>query len=155
MVDRLGRKLAEDLIPAIKAVICDQSTPAIRAGHTALTWGAKGRMPMKPRNTVEWIREGDVTVEGRALLLGDTALVGLKPEVNCVTARQLAEASPFGRTILISMVDGGQKYMPDAESYEKITWESQSSMMMPGAAEGWVRAVAELLREMRTNNGTF
>ena len=88
-------------------------------------------------------------VVGNILTLGEIALVGLKPEVNCVTAEELAEKSPYERTILISMINGGQKYMPDARSYERITWESQNSMMMPGAAEAWVNRVVETLHEMR------
>ena len=39
--------------------------------------------------------------------------------------------------------------MPDAAAYEKITWESQSSMMMPGAAEAWVDAAVKKLQEMK------
>ncbi len=149
MVDRLGRQLAEDLLPAVKAIRCRETAPAIALGETSVTWGGKGRIPMKPRRNVDFVYERDVKIGGNVLTLGGIAIVGLKPEVNCVTAEQLADASPYEKTILISMVGGGQKYMPDRESYEKITWEAQSAMMMPGAAEGWIDAVVKKLREMK------
>ena len=69
-----------------------------------------------------------------------------------ITAAELAEKSPCEKTILISMINGGQKYMPDAKSYARITWEAQNSMMMPGAAEAWVNRVVEILHEMRGEN---
>lgn len=149
MVSRLGNQLAADVLPALKAIACVQREPAIAAGETAVIWGGKGRMHMMPRKTAAFTYERDVKIDGKVLILGDTAIVGLKPEVNCVTAGALSAASAYEKTILISMVDGGQKYMPDAAAYEKVTWESQSSMMMPGAAESWVEAVAAKLKEMK------
>ena len=149
MVERLGHKLAEDVLPGAQAIHCDAASAAIAHGETSVTWGGKGRIPMMPRKTVDFAGERDVKIDGKVLVLGDTAIAGLKPEVNCITAEQLAAASPYPKTLLISMVDGGQKYMPDAASYENITWESQSAMMMPGAAEAWVAAVVKKLQEMK------
>jgi len=37
----------------------------------------------------------------------------------------------------MSMVNGGMKYMPDRLSYERCTWESQNTALMPGTAEQW------------------
>ena len=101
---------------------------------------------------MDFAQEREVKIDGNILALGHIALVGLKPEVNCITAEELAEKSSYERTILISMINGGQKYMPDAKSYERITWEAQNSMMMPGAAEAWLNQVVEKLREMRGEN---
>ena len=114
-----------------------------------LTWGGKGRIPMMPRKSVDFTYERDVRIDGQFMILGSLAFAGLKPEVNCITAEQLAEKSPYEKTILISMVNGGQKYMPDAAAYDNITWESQSSMMMPGGAEAWVDAAVKKLQEMK------
>lgn len=152
IADRLGREFAEDIIPVLKQVSCNRTEMTVAVKETALSWGGKGRIPLKPRKTVEFVQEREVKIDGNILTLGDIALVGLKPEVNCITAEELAEKSPYERTILISMVNGGQKYMPDAKSYERITWEAQNSMMMPGAAEAWVNRVVETLHEMRGEN---
>lgn len=149
MAARLGREMAQDVLPAVRAISCDQEAPVIALSETAVTWGGKGRIPMMPRKTVDFVYERDVKIDGSILILGGTAIVGLKPEVNCITAAELSAASPYEKTILISMVNGGQKYMPDAAAYEKITWEAQSSMMMPGAAEAWIEAVTAKLKEMK------
>ena len=149
MVQRLGHEMVQDVLPAIEAISCGQETPEISVGETAIVWGGKGRIPMIPRKHAAFEYERDVRIDGNVLVLGDTAIAGLKPEVNCITAEQLSAASPYKKTILISMVNGGQKYMPDAGAYEKTTWEAQSAMMMPGAAEAWVDAVVKKLREMK------
>lgn len=149
---RLGREFAEDMIPVLNQIPCNRTEAAVAVEETALSWGGKGRIPLKPRKTVEFIQERDVRIDGNILTLGDIALVGLKPEVNSITAAELAEKSPCEKTILISMINGGQKYMPDAKSYARITWEAQNSMMMPGAAEAWVNRVVEILHEMRGEN---
>lgn len=149
MVERLGRQMVQDMLPAIQSISCGQENPEIALGETAIIWGGKGRIRMEPRKTVEFTYERDVKIDANLLTIGDVALVGLKPEVNCITAEELSAASPYGKTVLISMVNGGQKYMPDSAAYENITWESQSSMMMPGAAEKWIEAVVTKLREMK------
>lgn len=148
MVDRLGHQLAKDLLPTMKAIRCKEAAPAIVRDKISVVWGGKERTPMKPRKSVCFTKDGDVKIDGDLLTMGEIAIIGLKPEVNCITAEELAVKSPFDRTILISMVNGGQKYMPDARSYERITWEAQSSMMMAGAAEAWVEAVCEKLKKM-------
>jgi len=149
IVARLGNRLAEDVLPVLQNIRCAESAPEIKTAKIQLTWGGKGRIPMMPRKTVDFTYERDVRIDGQFMTLGNLAFAGLKPEVNCITAEQLAEKSPYEKTILISMVNGGQKYMPDREAYEKITWESQSSMMMPGAAEAWVDAAVKKLQEMK------
>lgn len=152
IVDRLGREFAEDIIPVLNQISCNRAETTVTVKETSLVWGGKGRIPLRPRRTVDFAQEREVKIDGNILTLGDIALVGLKPEVNCITAEELAEKSPYGRTILISMINGGQKYMPDAKSYERITWEAQNSMMMPGAAEAWVNRVVETLHKMRGEN---
>ena len=149
IVDRLGCQMAADVLPAAKGIRCNEESPIITLRETSVTWAGKGRIPMIPRKTVQFVPEHDVEIGGSVLVIGDIALVSLKPEVNAITAQELSSRSPYKRTLLFSMVNGGQKYMPDAASYEKITWEAQNSMMMPGAAEHWVETVSDLLKDMK------
>ena len=102
---------------------------------------------MQPRKTYEFTANGkEVSVSVLTVSIGNLSFVGCRPEVNAVTERELVEVSPAKHTCLISMVNGGMKYMPDRASYERISWEAQSSMMMPGAAETFVATAVELLR---------
>jgi neutral ceramidase len=62
-------------------------------------------------------------------------LVGVQVELSSETGRQIKLRSPFKHTIVATMVDGAAKYMPDAASYEKITYESMNSSYARGSAE--------------------
>ena len=81
------------------------------------------------------------------ITLGDVALVAGKPEINACTERQLQERSKYPHTLYLSMVGGGMKYMPDQASYERLSWEALTSMLMPGAAEKFVDTAIQLLEE--------
>lgn len=148
IVDRLGRRMAQDLAPAMAEISCDQSAPVIRIREGGITWPGKGRGKMVPTKEPDYQEKGTEQVDVMVLTIGDVALVGLKPEINAATEAQLQEASPYAHTLVISMVNGGQKYMPDLTSYENITWEAQSAPLMPGAAEAWVEEAANVLKRM-------
>lgn len=79
--------------------------------------------------------------------IGKLVLIGMKPEINYVTELELQKASPVENTLVVSMLNGGMKYMPDKKSYENITWESMNSMLMPGAAETFVEKAVQMLRQ--------
>lgn len=149
MVERLGSELAGNILSGLKNLSSPKEVTPLRLEETAISWQAKQRMDMLPRKAADFIPAGEVKVPARLLTLGDIALVGTKPELNCVTAMQLKAASPYGITLVVSMVDGGMKYMPDSESYQNVTWEAQNAMVMPGGAESWVAAVEKKLRKMK------
>ena len=152
MVDRLGHKMAEELAPVLEQITCDQTAPIICLDGSYIEWPGKGRMKFQLTKNVEFAAEGMQKVDALVMTIGDVALVGTKPEVNTVTEAQLQAASPYAHTLLVSMVNGGQKYMPDQASYDNITWESQSSALMPGAAEAWVNESVGILNRMHQNN---
>lgn len=85
--------------------------------------------------------ESEQTVE--LLRVGALSLVGVKPELNCVTAQAICGGDPAVR--VVTLWNGGAKYMADADSYDRITYESQNSPFGRGAAELLAQAAGELL----------
>lgn len=148
IVDRLGRQMAGELAPVLEGICCGQAAPAIRLTRGGIDWPGKDRGRMVPSSAVEYEEKGSERVDSAVMAIGDVALAGLKPEINVVTQKLLQGQSPFAHTLVVSMVNGGQKYMPDRTSYERGTWEAQSAPLMPGAAEAWVAETAGLLREL-------
>ena len=149
IVEQYGPVLAADILSAAEKAQCGDPDTAIRLGGCAFRWGAKGRAPMTPRKSAEYAAEREAEVTSDIIILGNMALVAVKPEVNVITEKQLQQQSPFETTLLFSMVNGGLKYMPDAGSYERCTWEAQSAMLMPGAAERWVEETVSALKALR------
>lgn len=149
IVDRLGKEMAEDILRDAATINCSRENVEFRRDKVVVPCVTKGRIAMAPRRSVDYTIEREVMVDAEILTLDDIALVAAKPEINAITEKVLAERSPFAATLIFSMTNGGMKYMPDADSYRKITWESQSAMLVEGSAEKWVDAVAEKLKTMK------
>lgn len=80
--------------------------------------------------------------------IGDTVLACLQAELNAGTGLDLKVASPFPATCVVTMVNGAAKYMADAGSYDRITYEAMNSRYAKGAAETVTARLADLLREL-------
>jgi hypothetical protein len=138
IADRLGAEMGNDAIAIAKDIVCTDDTGAISMADTSFTWASKSE-------------DGEVEVAVRGLTIGDSlAFVGFKPEVNAATEQELWEASPYAHTLLVSFVDGDQKYMPDDEAYDLETWEFKRTGLAKGAAEQFVTTAAELLEGIQT-----
>ena len=145
----LGRQMAADAIKIAESIACDEESCVTDWERVSFSWQKRRSGPhRKLTRELEHTDDGTAEVTAEIFRLGDTALVAAKPEINSVTERELMEESPFARTILITMVNGGMKYMPDKGSFERATWEAQSSMLMPGAAERFVEMTAARLKAM-------
>lgn len=148
IVDRLGRQMARELEDVLEKTVCGREAPLIRLDRGGIDWPGKARSPMAPTLHAQYTPQGSQRVDVEVLTVGDVALVGVRPEINTPTEAQLQAASPYGHTLVVSMVNGGQKYMPDRAAYENGTWEAQSSALMPGAAEAWVGEAVRVLERM-------
>lgn len=90
---------------------------------------------LTPTRYYEYISTGEQEISIEAIRIGPVAMLGVKPELNCRTAEQIKGKSPFETTWVITMVNGGAKYMADAESYDRYTYEAMNSPYGKGAAE--------------------
>ena len=57
--------------------------------------------------------------------------------------------SPFNQTMVMTMVNGGAKYMADSSAYERFTYEAMNSPFARGSAELLCEKAVELLRVMK------
>jgi hypothetical protein len=80
--------------------------------------------------------------------IGDIALVGVQAELSASTGAQIKARSPFPHTIVLTMVDGAAKYMPDAASYDRFTYEARNSRYAQGSAEAMVSRIVDMLKQM-------
>ncbi|MDR1468394.1 MAG: hypothetical protein LBT00_03790 [Spirochaetaceae bacterium] len=95
------------------------------------------------------IPDGEIETRVEFLQLGnDMVIIGVKPELNCVTALEIKKESPFKHTLITQMVNGGQKYMADRESYQRGCYEAMDSFFAEGSAEIVVKRVCGTLHEI-------
>ena len=74
------------------------------------------------------------------------AFVFGKAEMNPPTEADLLADSPYPHTFLVTMTNGGMKYMPESAAYDTCTWEAQSASVARGGAEKFVETAISLLR---------
>ena len=93
----------------------------------------------------------DIAISGMAI--GDVALVGYGPELNNATGKQVIAASPYEYTLMLAFTNGHGDYMPNAAAFEyqngRGTFETSRNGYEKGAAEKFVAAAGEMLKDMK------
>lgn len=141
-----GEKLASCGVKAFSTLNYEKSVGNITATWDSFRSCTKSFMELKPRTKVAWEAQQEIEVPIGMIAIGEEVLfVACKPEINCITEIQLKQESKYPYTLLVTMVNGGMKYMPDKDAYSNCTWEAQNSMFMPGAAEKFIDKVMEMI----------
>lgn len=102
---------------------------------------------LRPTRNYAYVADGEREITVEMLRIGSIRLLGVKPELNAKTLAQLQERSPFRYTLIVTMINGGAKYMADTDSYDRMTYEAMNSPFGQGAAEMFVEKAAEMLKE--------
>lgn len=146
----LGDTMGDAIIRIAREASCDQTEAATGWKKLSFEWERRrgtGRTPQKELVNEPEGKKTEFTAE--LFRLGEAVFLAERPEVNAQTELELIEQSPFEHMILMSMVNGEMKYLPDRWSFEHATWEAQSSMLMPGAAEKFVEEAVVCMKALR------
>ena len=153
-VEELGAQLADQVLTVAGGIYCNTVDPAFSMGETRLAFEGQYFVPDQWRNVplknYDYLPKRPTELEVFLMRLGDTVLVGVKPEYTCITGIQLRENSPFTHTLLVSMVNGGQGYMADRVAYERVTFEATHSEFACGSAEKFVDRMNPVLTQLKT-----
>jgi len=79
----------------------------------------------------------------------DTALVALPHEVHVELGMAIKAASPFRTTIVVSLANDLDFYVPTRRAFEEGHYEPTTCPLEPGCGERLVEAAIELLNELR------
>lgn len=145
LAEELGTRMAEAAVPVIEAAGGGGEETSLQCADISFDWTCLERQKPQPGIGKERKTAGSETVEIKLIKMGSLALVGCRPELNCATEQQVKAASPIANTLLVSMVNGAMKYMPDKLAYDNMTFEAKSSMLARGAAEQFVTCVCNTL----------
>ena len=137
IMNRLGDEMGEAAITLASSIYCGVTETVVR--------GTSGSFETEVYN-------GTSDVPISALRLGNVGFVGFKPELDAQTERELCLNSPFNNTLLISFMNGSDKYMPHADGYDYNggvgTYEVSRTIYNKGSAERLVDYAADLLWEI-------
>ena len=91
--------------------------------------------------------EGEREQRIELLCIGGLKLLGVAPELGYVTAQTIGASDPMVR--VVTLWNGGAKYLADTRSYDRATYETQNSFFARGGAERLAEAAAELIGRMK------
>jgi hypothetical protein len=92
-----------------------------------------------------------IPVEISALVVGDSALVGLPGEIFVELGLEIKARSPFGYTTVAELCNDAIGYVPTRKAYDEGGYESTSSPLAPGTGEQMVEAALALLSDLSTS----
>lgn len=155
ILEQLGNELGAEVVQVARG-IQTRAAPEIGVVRAAVAVKALDYTPRdRPTGPVTHFtykeKSTKINVPIVLMRMGDIILVGLQPEVAAVIGARIRETSPYPHTLVCSMVDGGAKYLPDASSYDRFTYEARNSPFARGAAESIAEAVKEMLTQLRAD----
>ncbi len=152
LVDLLGARLGGEVVRVAETIMADQAPVLTMRRESvqveSLSFSPRN-MPVGPVKSYTYPAGAEVAVPVVLIGFGDTALVGVQPELAASIGARLKSGSPYARTMVATMVDGAAKYMADARSYDRFTYEARNSPFAKGAAEATAAGIEDLLSQMK------
>ncbi|WP_100059670.1 hypothetical protein [Lonsdalea iberica] len=151
LLDQLGTELgraAADVSGGIHAT----ASPTLALERKSVTvtsqTNSPGNAPKGPVTTYTYTPGRPVALPVVLIRIGDIALVGVQPELAAQIGERIKAESPFAHTLVLTMVDGAAKYLPDDDSYNRFTYEARNSGFAQGSADKLVDAVRGWLNDL-------
>jgi hypothetical protein len=153
IIKKLGGLLGNSILHTAKELCIESQISELRHSNMTIACPKQKRpfegFPVPSKNIVS-VPDGEMETAISILSFGKKiVLLGIKPEINCITGFAIKRDSPFKYTLVIQMVNGAQKYMADNESYLHMTYEAMNSSFGIGAAEYLHTQVCIALRELQ------
>jgi neutral ceramidase len=155
LLDLLGERLGAETIQATEDIKAT-ATPTVEIERRTLQVPSQGRSGGAPTNmpvlSYTYATGPDINFPVVLMRIGDVVIVGIQPELGSSVGAQIKAQSPFPHTIVAVMVDGGAKYMVDAQSYDHFTNEARGSQFAQGAAGAAVAGIEDLLKQLKQSS---
>ena len=150
--ERLGERLGKVVCDVVQAVTCSNAGSEITFGKARFSVPGKEMerdlKKLHPVKEMVYAPSADKETEVEAVCIGELAMIGVKPELNCCSGIAIGACSPFRNTLVCTMVNGASKYMADKGSYDRYTYEAMNSPFGKGAAELLARQSLTLLETL-------
>ncbi len=146
LVRLLGERLGSEAVRVAQGIRTLPANPVLSMDAASVTVTGQASNPQAaskhPSKTYAFQATGPVQVPYWTVRVGDIGIIGVQVELSSQTGVALRERSGFAHTLVATMVNGAAKYLPDAGSYERITYEAMSSPYAKGSAEALRKALS-------------
>ncbi len=153
LVALLGERLGAEIVRTSERIENMTSDARLAMAVETLTLPAqvapRSLSDIEPNRTYRFRPNGNTTTVITVVQIGDIALAGVQPELSATTGAEIKRRSPFRHTFVVTMMNGGAKYMADDESYDKVTYAAMNSRFARGCAEILTDHLIALLTGLR------
>jgi neutral ceramidase len=153
LIDLIGERLGDAATGAAQSARPGQGH-ALQLVNAAIDLPKQDRprqiAQLSPHKTYEYKVTGTQPATYSVLRVGDLAIVGVAVELSAATGAAIRAHSPFAHTLVVTMVNGAAKYLPDADSYRRITYQAMNSSYAPGGAETLATAIGKTLQALKS-----
>ena len=84
-----------------------------------------------------------------ALAIGDVVFAGLPGEPFAEIGMRISDSSPFAKTFVCSLTNGGDTYFPTSSAYDEGGYEAKASRLKKGGDEIVISGMKELLEKLK------
>lgn len=151
-VKALGTKLGTQVVSACERIKTASYLGAIQNIQTQFICPGqkiRDRNELIPTHYYNYMEDQNQTVGVEIIQFGYIVIIGVQPELSSVSAMDIRKQSPFPITMILTMVNGGAKYMPDQISYDRITYEAMNSKFAKGSAEILAEQIVKTLENIK------
>lgn len=155
LLDLLGERLGADVVRVAQHIVTqpggelEMRRESIAVDSQSFTPEDK---PVGPVTAFNYKIGAQRTLPVILMRIGGMVLVGMQPELSASIGAQIRRGSPYPQIMVATMVDGAAKYMPDAQSYDRFTYEARNSPYAKGAAEVAATTIVDKLKRMKDSH---
>jgi hypothetical protein len=138
MTVSMGQFLGEEVRRVMRQTARTDASPLLTGSQTTVSCPGRERTNQGRAGFEGTYKDaGPVEIRLGLLRLGEVMIGTVNAEVFSPIAQRLKHESPFTATMLATLTNGSARsgYIPDDESYGKLTFEVLSSRLKPGCAE--------------------
>ena len=153
LVDLLGERLGSEAVRVSDGIKTSATPAALRIVRQSVAVTSQIPKPINGAAPPANAQAGEAMKVPFVLIqMGDIAFVGVAPELNANIGVKIKAESPFPHTIVVTMVDGSAKYLPDTTNYDRKTPEALGSRYARGSAENAAAQIIAALKKMHSDS---
>lgn len=157
LVGQLGRYLGETVVEQVKSITGYQANVKVSVWKTIVRCPEQEMLrstkEIRPELEYSYPPTGSyVEIPIEAIRMGKILLVGTPPELNSGYGAALKSLSRYKHVLVMTMVNGGAKYLPEEDDYNRITYTAMNTRLGRGSSEVFRQAILALFQEIEKSD---
>ena len=149
VVQAIGTIMGEETLRVMDGMTDLSSQGIIQGSYQVITCPGRRRLDAGREGTSGTYEDGPpVNIRIGAVRIGDVAIAHNDSEIYNKIGQEAKAGSPFRKTLMVGLADGGGGYIPTDDAFGRNTFQVVGNRLKPGCAEmGIVNGIDKTLNE--------